>query len=104
MNEKQKRVLEIGTDLLMWGLGFARLLKRVGEVNKMPDLSDLEKRKIVEAAERLGKLFESVLAANDAQPTADDALDHLIASYDRLKEETAKLNANIDRLLASRKA
>lgn len=87
-----------------WGLKFANLLKRVGEVNKMTDISDFDKKAIVDAAERVGKLFAEVAKANEQQSAPSEIIDHLIASYDRLCEETDKLNQNIDRLLASRKA
>jgi hypothetical protein len=104
MNQKQKRVLEIGSDLLRWGLEFAKILRRTGEVYKMPDISDFDKQTISDAAKRLSDQFAEVLKVSDSQPTADATLDHLIASYDRLCEEAAKLNQDIDRLLSSRKA
>jgi methyl-accepting chemotaxis protein len=104
MNAQQKRLLEIGSNLMGWGIEFFKLLQRAGEINKMTDLPAIDRTTIVEAAERLGKLFAEVSKANELQSAPTEIIDHLIASYDRLCEETAQLNEKIDRLLASRKA
>jgi hypothetical protein len=44
MTDKQKRVLEIGNHLMTWSLGFLKLLQQVGKVEKMPDISDIDKQ------------------------------------------------------------
>jgi hypothetical protein len=98
MNEKQRRVLEIGSDLMRWGLDFARLLGRIGEVEKMPNVPELDKKALREAALRLGALLAEVVNVNESHEGAE-ALDHLFASYDRLGEEMAALNQKLDRLL-----
>jgi hypothetical protein len=102
MTDKQKRVLEIGNDLMSWSLSFLKSLNRIIEVEQMSDISDFDKRRIKTAAARVQKLFEEVIATHDSLPTADDALDHFFASYDRLCEETTKLNQCLDKLLARR--
>src|SRR5258708_5599070 len=102
--EIQKRLREIAVDVIQWGLGFMALVGRITQVRQMPDISDADKLSLAEAAERLGKLFDKVVELNATQPTAREFIEQLISSHDRLREETAKLNHNIDRLLASRKA
>jgi hypothetical protein len=102
MNEQQTRLLQIASDLLQWSLEMIGLFPRVGEVEKMADVSDADKQKLRKAVEKIVDLFSKVAELSDSQPTANELIEQLIASHDRLREELVKVNQMFDGILMTR--
>ncbi|HEY6418021.1 MAG TPA: hypothetical protein VIX59_03375 [Candidatus Binataceae bacterium] len=103
MNEQQTRLLQIASDVLQWNLDMLAYFRQVGEVENMPDISDADKEQLRETAIKLGELFTKVGELSDSQPTANDLIEQLIASHDRMREELTKANQKLAAILANRK-
>lgn len=103
MNEQQKRLVEIVNDVLQWNLEMLDFWKRVGAVEKMADISEVEKQELRKTAIEVGELFTKVTELSDSQPSAQELIDQLIASHDRLCEQLAEANSRLDCILANRK-
>jgi hypothetical protein len=73
------------------------------EVEQMPDIPESTKHELRDSANAIGELFKKVGDLTDLQPTADDLIEQLIASHDRLREELAAANQKLDRILTTRK-
>jgi methylthioribose-1-phosphate isomerase len=69
---------------------------RVGQVEKMPDVSDADKRKLRKAVEEIADLFSEVVQLSDSRPTAIELVEQLIASHAQLREEMVKVNQMLE--------
>ena len=69
---------------------------RVGQVEKMADVSDADKRKLRKAVEEIADLFSEVVQLSDSRPTAIELVEQLIASHAQLREEMVKVNQMLE--------
>jgi hypothetical protein len=99
MNYQQKRLTEIAADLFRWSGDLAALFGRVGEVEKMPNVLEGTKEELRTATAKIVAVFEKLVDDCDSQPTGHDVIEHLIASYDLLCEEMARVNQKLDSIL-----
>ncbi len=87
-----------------WGaVELSEIARRMNKIFKLSGISGSDKIALALMVRRLVALVPEIMATNDNQPTAIEAIDHLAASNERLMEETAKLHRKIDELLASQK-
>lgn len=102
MDEQTKRFVQTDAELLQRYLDLLALLHQVSEVEKMPDISDAEKKELREAFERIREQFKKAGEVSDSQPDMRDRMDHVVATLDRLRETMDGVKENLARLLASR--
>jgi hypothetical protein len=99
MNPKQKRLLMSAIDVMKWVGEMTALMRRIGDLDDHPNIASADKLEAIEIGKRIATLFKKSQELADAQPTADDLIEQVIASHDRLREEVEKANAFLDRLL-----
>lgn len=94
MPETMRRRLSIARELMTWAEALPRLLARIDKVLKLPDITKAQTADIESIAELVGTVFLGIREAVDS-----DDYDRMIASVDRLREEIARANEILDRLL-----
>ena len=87
-------------DIVEWPKRWMYFMTKIGEVNKRSDISNDDKENLQEVGKWLGELFNKVIELYESQPTVEDSIQQLIASYDRMNEELAIANAQLDRIAA----
>jgi hypothetical protein len=97
MDETTRR-LQIGVEMMTWIGAMPHLLKRLGEAERMPGLSNSEKQNLRDIAKRLTDLFEKAGEMADADQSNQEFFKQLIASTDELREAIVKANVILDRL------
>ena len=94
MDQTRRRQLSIARELRTWGPAVPRLLTKINEVVKLPQMTAAQTAGIEAIAELVRTLLLSIREAVDS-----DDYDRLIAATDRLREEVVKADETLDRLL-----
>ena len=98
-DEERKRVTEIASSILTWAIRFTDLMNRIGEIEKIPWVTEVDREKMRTAARALIELFGKVAEMSEAQPAGSELVQQLIASHDRLSEKMTEANQLLDRIL-----
>jgi hypothetical protein len=94
MDENQSRQLSVARELITWADALPRVLAKIDQVLKLPDITETQAKHIESMAEIVGTIFLGIRKAVDS-----DDYDRTIAGVDRLREEILTADTILDRLL-----
>jgi hypothetical protein len=94
MDRNQRQRSSIAKELMTWADALPRILGKIDEVLKSPDITTAQATDIESIAETVGAVFLGIREAARA-----DDYDRLMAGVDRLREEIMTADAVLDRLI-----
>ena len=94
MDENPSRQLSVARELMTWVDALPRVLAKIDQVSKLPDITETQANNIESMAERVGIIFLGIREAVDS-----DDYDRTIAGVDRLRKEILTADTILDRLL-----
>jgi hypothetical protein len=96
--DQERRLTQITLDLFDWPVRLVTFLNKVGEIENRSHVSDSDKQRLKDIGRALSDLFSKVADLAEQQPTTEDLIQQLIASYDRMNEELAEATRLLDRI------
>jgi hypothetical protein len=94
MDENQSRQLSVARELMTSVDALPRVLAKIDQVLKLPDITETQAKHIESMAEIVGTIFLGIREAVDS-----DDYDRTVAGVDRLREEILTADTILDRLL-----
>ena len=94
MDRDQRRRSSIAKELMTWADALPRILAKIDDVLKLPDITVAQAKEIQSIADTVGAVFLGIREAARA-----DDYDRLMAGVDRLREEIITADTILDRLI-----
>jgi hypothetical protein len=94
MDRDQRQRSSIAKELMTWADALPRILAKIDDVLKLPNITIAQAKEIESIANTVGAVFVGIREAARA-----DDYDRLMAGVDRLREEIMTADAVLDRLI-----